>query len=54
LPAAWTSAAAPDLFVTISAGRSHFRIEDLLQLVALIDRLMPAAGGKRKRAVSSK
>jgi hypothetical protein len=36
LPTAWTSLASPDPFAQASAGRSHFRIEDLLQLTALI------------------
>jgi hypothetical protein len=36
LPTAWTSVSARGVFETISAGRSHFRVEDLLQLVALI------------------
>jgi hypothetical protein len=36
LPTAWTSVSARSVFETISAGRSHFRVEDLLQLVALI------------------
>jgi hypothetical protein len=40
LPAAWTSAAPRDPFVEMSAGRSHFRIEDLLQLAVLIARQM--------------
>jgi uncharacterized protein DUF5372 len=38
LPAAWTSAAAPDLLAALSAGRAHFRVSDLLHLVALIAR----------------
>ncbi|CAN7797257.1 DUF5372 family protein [Paraburkholderia hospita] len=38
MPAAWTSAAVPNAFETVSAGRSHFRIEDLLQLTMLIAR----------------
>jgi hypothetical protein len=38
LPAAWTDAGAPNAFVTLSAGRSYFLVEDLLQLVALIER----------------
>ncbi len=38
LPAAWTSVAALSPFEALSAGRSHFRIEDLLQLVTLIAR----------------
>ena len=36
MPTAWTSVSARRVFETISAGRSHFRVEDLLQLVALI------------------
>jgi hypothetical protein len=32
LPTAWTSIAPPDPFVPMSAGRSHFRVEDLLRL----------------------
>jgi len=34
--ASWTSVATPDPFVVISAGRSMFRVEDLLVLVSLI------------------
>jgi Family of unknown function (DUF5372) len=37
LPAGWTDVEEPDAFVAISAGRSAFRIEDLLALSALID-----------------
>jgi hypothetical protein len=36
LPAAWTSVCAPDPFVVISAGRSPFRILDLLELARLV------------------
>ena len=32
----WTSAQSPDPFVVISAGRSPFRIEDLLKLISLV------------------
>jgi hypothetical protein len=35
LPASWTDVVAPDPFVVLSAGRSHFRPEDLLQLALL-------------------
>jgi transposase len=49
LPAAWTSAAPPDAFVEISAGRSHFRTEDLLQLAALIARQRQAQAPRRRR-----
>ena len=38
LPARWTNAVAEDPFVVISAGRSDFRLSDLLQLVEIIKR----------------
>ena len=37
LPTSWTDAAEPDVFVMMSAGRSPFRVEDLLALAAIID-----------------
>ncbi len=36
LPAQWTSVVDPDPFVAVAAGRSYFRIEDLLGLVTLL------------------
>jgi hypothetical protein len=58
LPAAWTSAAAANAFEAISAGRSYFRVEDLLRLVALIARQREAGGSTEgrpaKRRVSRK
>ena len=38
LPACWTSAVADDPFVIISAGRSPFRVEDLVELAKLVRR----------------
>ncbi len=35
IPARWTSAVADDPFVVISAGRSLFRVADLLELTKL-------------------
>jgi len=35
-PARWTSAVADDPLVMISAGRSMFRVDDLLELVLLL------------------
>jgi hypothetical protein len=49
LPAMWTSAAPADPFVEVAAGRSHFRIEDLLQLAALVAKLREARTPKRRR-----
>lgn len=39
LPRGWTDAADPDVFVTVAAGRSPFRIVDLLVLAEVIDGL---------------
>ncbi len=36
LPARWTSVVADDPFVVMSAGRSHFRIADLLELAEFV------------------
>lgn len=36
IPARWTSAVAEDPFVVISAGRSLFRLVDLLELTKLM------------------
>lgn len=38
LPARWTDAVAEEPFVVMSAGRSDFRVADLLALVDLIRR----------------
>jgi hypothetical protein len=36
LPARWTSVVAQDPFVVVAAGRSHFRVEDLIELAAIV------------------
>ncbi|MDI6773571.1 MAG: DUF5372 family protein [bacterium] len=36
LPARWTSAVAEDPAVVVSAGRSHFRVADLVELAKLV------------------
>ena len=36
LPARWTSAVADDPLVVVSAGRSYYRVADLLELVRLV------------------
>jgi hypothetical protein len=38
-PAGWTDVAAADPFVAVAAGRSPFRVEDLLALAGLLERL---------------
>ena len=42
LPIAWTSLAAPDPFLIASAGNARFRLQDLLELVDLIQRMRNA------------
>ena len=39
LPASWTDVLGEDPFVSMAAGRSPLRFEELLQLVDLVDRL---------------
>jgi Family of unknown function (DUF5372) len=44
LPTSWTDVGAVDPFVALAAGRSLFRVADLLELAREID------GGKSERA----
>ncbi len=37
VPSAWTSICAADPFVVVSAGRSSFRAQDLLEVAELIE-----------------
>ena len=54
IPSAWTSVVSPDTFVVISAGRSHFRTSDLLQLATLIAQQRPVrSSAKRDRGKRS-
>lgn len=39
LPSRWTDVAALDPFVVVAAGRSAFRVADLLDVAALLDGL---------------
>jgi hypothetical protein len=38
LPARWTSVEAEDPFVVVAAGRSRFRVVDLIELSALLEK----------------
>jgi hypothetical protein len=49
LPRGWTSEADPDAFVAVAAGRSRFRLEDLLALAGIVERL--AERRPRRRGV---
>ena len=44
LPLAWTDAGEVDPFVVVAAGRSAFRVADLLDAAALIDGLRRPGG----------
>jgi hypothetical protein len=44
IPASWTSVVGEDPFVVVAAGRAHFRPEELLQLVDLIQALKSGQG----------
>ena len=37
IPAAWTTLSEPDAFISLTAGRSAFRCEDLLALRRYLD-----------------
>ena len=39
LPAGWTSLVPEDVFVAVAAGRSRFRVPDLVDLAAVVRRL---------------
>lgn len=39
LPACWTSVVPEDPFVTLAAGRSPFRVDDLIELASVVLRL---------------
>jgi hypothetical protein len=39
MPVGWTDAAPPDIFVEMAAGRSAFRVSDLIELTVLVEQL---------------
>lgn len=44
IPTGWTDVIAADPFIVLSAGRSAFRVEDLLELVRLLEGLRKEVG----------
>jgi hypothetical protein len=54
LPAAWTSAADTDPFVSISKGRSFFRVEDLIALAGVLKAVHSSQPRRRTRKASRK
>jgi Family of unknown function (DUF5372) len=54
IPAGWTDVDPPDPFVAVAAGRSTFRVEDLVALASLLDGLRPVKPSRRvKRTTPS-
>jgi Family of unknown function (DUF5372) len=49
MPASWTSLGALDPFVALAAGRSLFRVADLLALAQLCAHVAGAAAGQEER-----
>lgn len=49
LPAAWTDIDPADPFIVVAAGRSRFRIDDLMALASLLDALRPVGRSRVKR-----
>jgi hypothetical protein len=47
VPTAWTDVVEPDPFVVIAAGRSAFRVEDLLAVADLVGTLRPPSSRRR-------
>jgi len=45
VPESWTDRTPLEPWVMLGAGRAHFRIDDLLRLVALIETLAEEKGG---------
>ena len=52
VPAGWTDVDPPDPFDVVSAGRSPFRVADLLALAFLLDGVRPAVPSRRVRRTS--
>ena len=41
VPTRWTSLVGPDPVVVIGAGRARLRVDDLIELAAMVQRLRP-------------
>jgi hypothetical protein len=51
IPASWTDVVAPDPVVAVSAGRSPFRLQDLVELARFLQRLHDPVGATPVREV---
>lgn len=52
ITAGWTDVDPPDPFDLVSAGRSAFRVTDLLALASLLEGIRPARRRRRVRRTS--
>lgn len=52
VPANWTDIVPEDPVVKLAAGRSHYRVEDLVELVELIERLRGEASGSSVKVIT--
>jgi Family of unknown function (DUF5372) len=48
MPTAWTDVVEPDVFRMVAAGRSPFRVMDLLALAELIEARRSTSGRRRR------
>ena len=53
VPANWTDIVPEDPVVKLSAGRSHYRVEDLVELVELIERFPEEVTGPPVKVITS-
>jgi hypothetical protein len=51
IPASWTDVITPDPVAAVSAGRSPFRLQDLVELMRLLQRLHDPVGAVPAREV---
>ncbi|MCP4922397.1 MAG: hypothetical protein GY913_36315, partial [Proteobacteria bacterium] len=49
----WTSAATPDAFEQFARGRAHFRLDDLMELAAVLQELSDQEAGPCVKLISS-
>ncbi len=54
IPAGFTDVDPPDPFVAVSAGRSAFRVGDLVELASLLEGLRPVKRRRRVRPTTPK
>lgn len=51
IPESWTDWAPAEPWIVVGAERAHFRVDDLLRLVALIEGLAEEEGGARDKRI---